>query len=321
MKRKEARMPFSVRDLTEDDAPRAAELLNLGATEPVTVEQMRERLRARVPDRIVARLGAVNGSGELVVYGHAIRDGWMPPGLFWLHIVVDPAARRQGAGSQLYRALLDFVRSHGATTLRGEVRDNMPDDRRFAKRCGWRVERHIFESTLDLASFDERPFTVALDRALAAGIRFFSLADTGDTSETQRRLYELDRVVARDIPGGSEAALWPFETFLQSICEVPSYLPDGVIIAADSEAWIGECSVQHNATTNSMYNGSTGVLPAYRGRGIAQALKLLVIRVARRYDAASIRTNNDSENAPMLAINRKLGYTPEPGYYRMIADL
>jgi hypothetical protein len=34
-----------------------------------------------------------------------------------------------------------------------------------------------------------------------------------------------------------------------------------------------------------------------------------------------IRTNNDSQNAPILAINRKLGYTAEPGGYRMICQL
>jgi hypothetical protein len=34
-----------------------------------------------------------------------------------------------------------------------------------------------------------------------------------------------------------------------------------------------------------------------------------------------MRTNNDSENAPMLAVNRKLGYRPEPGYARIWLDL
>ena len=60
---------------------------------------------------------------------------------------------------------------------------------------------------------------------------------------------------------------------------------------------------------------------AWRGRGIALALKLLAIRAARRYGARYLRTNNDSENAPMLAVNRKLGYQPAPGYYRMSARL
>jgi hypothetical protein len=54
---------------------------------------------------------------------------------------------------------------------------------------------------------------------------------------------------------------------------------------------------------------------------VAQALKLLAIRCARRYGAVYIRTHNDSENAPMLAINRKLGYQPQPGLYRYTLDL
>ena len=70
-----------------------------------------------------------------------------------------------------------------------------------------------------------------------------------------------------------------------------------------------------------MYNMFTGVQRAYRGRGIALALKLLTIRCARSFSARYVRTHNDSENGPMLAINRKLGYQPEPGLYRVVRDL
>ncbi len=62
----------------------------------------------------------------------------------------------------------------------------------------------------------------------------------------------------------------------------------------------------------------TGVERAYRGRHIALALKLLGIRYAKARGALTIRTNNDSQNVPMLAVNRKLGYRPEPGIYRLI---
>ena len=71
---------------------------------------------------------------------------------------------------------------------------------------------------------------------------------------------------------------------------------------------------------NSAYNAFTGVERDYRGRGLAQALKLLAVRFAQHYGAAYIRTNNDSQNAPMLAVNRKLGYRPEPGKYRLVND-
>ena len=54
--------------------------------------------------------------------------------------------------------------------------------------------------------------------------------------------------------------------------------------------------------------------PAYRGRGLALALKLLAIDFCRRSGARTLHTHNDSENAPMLAVNRRLGYVPAPGW-------
>ena len=37
--------------------------------------------------------------------------------------------------------------------------------------------------------------------------------------------------------------------------------------------------------------------------------------------AVYIRTHNDGENAPILAINRNLGYQPRPGLYHYIHEL
>ena len=46
-------------------------------------------------------------------------------------------------------------------------------------------------------------------------------------------------------------------------------------------------------------------------------LKLAAMRYARSQGARSISTHNDSKNSPMLALNRKLGYVPEPGRYTL----
>ena len=59
----------------------------------------------------------------------------------------------------------------------------------------------------------------------------------------------------------------------------------------------------------------------YRGRKIAQALKVLAARYARAHGMKKIRTDNDSLNAPMLAVNRKLGYRPLAGTFIMGKDL
>ena len=72
-----------------------------------------------------------------------------------------------------------------------------------------------------------------------------------------------------------------------------------------------------------MHNMLTGVDRAYRGRKIAQALKLQTILYAKACGADSIATQNDSVNAPMLAINRKLGYVRQEGlgHYGLVREL
>jgi GNAT superfamily N-acetyltransferase len=73
--------------------------------------------------------------------------------------------------------------------------------------------------------------------------------------------------------------------------------------------------------TQRAYNATTGVIRAYRGRKIAQALKALAACYARQHGAREIGTDNDSLNAPMLAVNRKLGYQPQSGKYLLVSWL
>ncbi|MGH2515319.1 MAG: GNAT family N-acetyltransferase [Ktedonobacterales bacterium] len=308
---------ITIRPEREEDYPRVAELLSMGYAEPVTAATVRAWRETEPPERITRRLVAVAPfSGAVVGCAHALRDAWAIPGLFWLHVGVDPTARGRGIGARLFAEVDGFARERGATIARAEVRDQVTDGLRFAERHGFHIERHIFESTLDLAAFDEAPFVAAVMDAEEGGIRFVSLADLGDTEEARRKLHALNEKAALDVPG-SDATPRPYEAFAHDVFQAEWYRPDGQIVAMDGAEWIGLSAVGIFPETRSAYNMMTGVLPAYRGRGIAQALKVQALRCARRYGAAYIRTNNDAENAPMLAVNRKLGYRPEPGFYRM----
>ncbi len=314
-----------IRDSTRDDAEVVTEIVNWGLPEPNGVEQVRERLHApstaRDEWRLVAETDEARSGAQIVGYGHALRDEWMAPGLFWTHIAVAVPAQRQGIGSTIYAALLDWTRARSATTLLAAAYDHLPQSALFAEHLGFRIERHIFESILDLSAFDERPFLGALDTAQAAGIRFATLADLGDTEEARRKLWQVESITVRDIPGNSESSVRPFEAFNEQVCAAPGYRADCQIIALDGETCVGIARLDPTEATTAMYNAITAVLPAHRGHRLALALKLLAIRAARAHGAGYLRTNNDSENAPMLAVNRQLGYQPEPGYYRMRADL
>ena len=315
-------MPASIRLQPlnpQTDFPRIAELYNTSNPEPITAEQLQEWEAQHLQGQIRHRVVALEESGQIIGYNDTGRDPWMPAGLFDLHVLVDPARRNQGIGALLYHDARRFCQEQGATRLQGQVRDNCQPCLRFAEQRGFQVTRHSFESTLDLAMFDEGRFAGHIEAIQASGLRFFTLADLGNTLEAQRRLYDLNARLVEEIPGNQG---WlPFDEFLKQVCAASWYRPDGQIFTSDGDTWVGMAAVGYFEHTRSMYNMITGTERAYRRRGIALALKLLSIRCARSYGAKYIRTHNDSENAPMLAVNRKLGYQPLPGLYRVVLDM
>ena len=66
------------------------------------------------------------------------------------------------------------------------------------------------------------------------------------------------------------------------------------------------------ADPTTAWHDMTGVMPAFRGRGIAGALKRAAIGWAAANDFARLETENNVGNAPMRAINAALGYAPLP---------
>src|SRR5262249_23273118 len=108
----------------------------------------------------------------------------------------------------------------------------------------------------------------------------------------------------------------PYEDFLawwETVgLVIPTYLPDGYLIAKDGERWVAESALWDNRDEpHALDQGMTGVIRAYRGRGIAMALKVRGARLARALGKREIRTGNDSLNVPILRINEALGFKRE----------
>ncbi|HWI52733.1 MAG TPA: GNAT family N-acetyltransferase [Symbiobacteriaceae bacterium] len=271
--------------------------------------------RAAPEGQVQREMVAEQADGPLVGFSRVFRLPWWSEGRFSVSVTVDPAERGRGVGDLLADEALAWAAAAGATRLETEVRDNDERSRRFAVRRGFAVDRHLFSSTLDVAAFDSVPFAGVVDQVRAGGIRFFTMADAGDTLAARQQLYEVNRATTLDIPG-REPTFSAFDQYQRRTFGTESYRPELHLLAADGDRWVGFAALIPQGAT--LYNRMTGVVGGYRGRKIALALKLLAIEAAGRHGFAKLTTNNDSENAPMLAINRKLGYQPVPGVYLLV---
>lgn len=149
---------------------------------------------------------------------------------------------------------------------------------------------------LDLDSFDDTGFR--------SDLAFATLAELGDTAEHRRKLYELNKTCAADIPERGE--FYSFEEYLAVRIEVPGYDAAGVIVALDGTEWVGfsMTSIQPGFAFSEM----TGVLAQYRGRGISLALKVRAIDFARRSGRRWLRAFHHPANAAAIGMNRRLGF-------------
>ncbi|AEI45540.1 GNAT family N-acetyltransferase [Paenibacillus mucilaginosus] len=327
-------MKYSIRRLRlPQDYPAIAELLGHAFSEPTTAENLAledskipahgnlsrdDQGRLTGHDRY--RLVAVDDQDVPVAYGISWRAPWTAPGELNNLLIVSPDYRRQGAGQELYGRFEQWAYEVGASKINYEIREQSEDSLRFALARHYEIERHSFESVLELPGFDLERHHPALQRLTDQGLKVVTLADLPG-EEAEARLYELYRETAFDIPGFS-GDYFSRSEWRKWTLDLPGASPAQVFIALDGEMFAGVASLVHFEATSSMYHEYTAVRRAYRGKGIALALKIRTIQHALERGAAYMRTHNDSLNAPMLRINRdRLGFVAVPGMYKVVKRL
>lgn len=296
------------------DYERIAALASTTEPEPLTAEALIEERKRMPAGQVLREMVAADEAGYVAGFSRIVRLPWWAQGRVSLWVVVDPALRGRGTGSLLYAEASAHATELGLTRWETEVMDDDAPALGFAQNRGYAIDRHLFASSLVVAEFDEASFAGTVDRVKASGIRFFTMADAGDTPEARRRMYEVNKAISLDIPG-REQTYAAFEQYSQRMFGSTRYRPELQLIAADGDQWVGLSAL--SPMGQALENRMTGVVASHRGRQIALALKLLAIDTARTLGCSRLVTNNDSENGPMLAINRKLGYRPEPGVYLM----
>ena len=232
-------------------------------------------------------------------------------------IMVDHAHRHQGIGAALYDWAVKFAEERGAKRLVTQFVEWTPGEPgiAFLEKRGFAEMERESPSCLDLTQWDETPFLGSLDQAAAYGVQLFSYDAVEDTEDNRRRLYELEKTLIYDIPRRDTQpfTVEPFEDFVCSVIERPEWRPDLHLIAVKDGGWIGKCHVVPKLEFPTVgMQWLTGVLKDHRGHGLATALKVSAYQRARAAGVTVMTTENNADNAPMLAINIKFGFVPEP---------
>ncbi len=270
-------------------------------------------------ERIYQRL-AVDAQGERVGFYWASRSK-VDPGLFFIFLYVPPEQRRQGLGGWLYGELEAALVAAGATRAQVSVWDYCPEGRAFAGRRGFQERAYQLSMALDLAAFDDRPYQAIIAQLESQGFLFTSLEALGNTENAQRKLYQLNDTASRETMGASGEPSWAsFEDFQASVCQADWYRPGGQVVAIETASgdWAAMSAITRFAGADYAYNLFTGVDRRYRGRKLGQAIKIHALRYARdQLGVSQVRTNHNSQNQPMIAIDLKLGYGYLPGAYQL----
>lgn len=275
-------------------------------TSPDSLEQIRW-VNATYPAGGARFLAEVDGTPVGTAITGRIRVRPAEYERYWLGLWVLPELRDHGVGTALYAAVSDAAREAGKTGFMTELSERYESGHRFLARRGFVEVERAKQVRLELAGVAEPavdpPAGIALTTLearpdLLAGVHAVAVEAFADipTADTPADPGPLDEFAARDVrrPG------IPLDAFMIALDDVTGEVAGYASLMLET------------GSTTVAYHDMTAVRHQYRGRGLASALKRATIAWGLAHGLAALETSNDEHNAPMRAVNARLGYRPIP---------
>lgn len=293
-------MTVEVRPVETDDEHEAALALNneIRPDHAVTIEDVRSYMAAVTQQHYLA------WDGETPVGTASVADQ-QSRGVPIVRDLVRPERRREGIGGALYAALSGWARERGATEAESWIDDAEEAGVAFARALGFVEISRELKVALELDGYEPPPVDPP------PGIEIVTWAQRPDAT---RGMYDVFVEAEPDIPGSEEDQTASFEEWLEQHMSGSGDRPEWtfVALAADEVVGYAKFSLTEAQPENASHD-LTGVKRAWRGRGIAGALKRTQIAWAKDNGYARVVTNNEERNEPIRRLNERLGYLPALG--------
>jgi GNAT superfamily N-acetyltransferase len=305
------------RPATLDDSDLVADLMT-AAYPPEPVDPLVTRFRfehprdkwtirrfvAEVDGRPLAALNFAHGPWEKVPEGHCDVDAQVPE-----------ADQSKGLLTTTWNWIAEQAIKDGARVLHAYAADDEPKVVKTLDDLGYKLDRREKVWQLDLKQHGRRLLAEAKAARAKMKDEDVELIPLSEWSglETMKKLHALNERTLQDVPTSVPILTQSFANFQERL-SAPDLPHDRLWIARHGDRAVGLSFLRFPPVRGHVWTGYTCSHPDYRGRGIARAVKLQSLGQAIELGIPFVRTDNDSENAPMLHINETLGYDPRPGF-------
>lgn len=289
---------FTLRDADLGDLPVAAVLRAANEPDRIITEEGMRLWMSDLPERAALTTWLAESHGQPVGWAMVMR-AWhqSDDGVGSVDVVVDPGHQHAGIGTALAELVERRCAELGFHTVRATSLD-VPSARALATRHDFRAAHATTTSSVDPRTVTPEP--------VPADVRLVAFGEVDDP----RPVFELDLEVSGDMPGDETFDAMTLEAWAARFWHTAMTDDECSLVAYVGDEPAGLTMLRVDRRSGRAHNNITGVRRAYRGRGLARLLKSHSLHRAGQLGATVAATDNDETNAPMLAVNRALGYRP-----------
>jgi GNAT superfamily N-acetyltransferase len=291
-----------IRQLQDDDFAAVASIHLRLRPDGIYSERSIRHTIETMPPRARGGAWVADQGGTIVGWAFAHRRWWRATDSAYAWAGVLPELRGRGIGGELWQACAEHVATLGVDRVYSDDVDD-PAGRRFLQDRGFAADRLDRVSVVDPRTVDLGELTRREAQAHEHGYRVDSVEDVELFD-----LYRLDLETSDDTPGGDSPHQLSFAEWQNEVVGDPDFSAEGSAVVLLGDHVVAAARLASDVAVRRARNEGTGTARTHRGRGLATLAKLATIHWAAANGIETIVTDNADANAPMLAINRRLGY-------------
>ena len=218
-------------------------------------------------------------------------------------IVIVPHLRRQTIATELSKHIVAAAEKHGVTRLLSDAFEQQEAGIQLLTKHGFNEVGRTFGYQLEVSTQASDPIAPLV----ADDVRIIALTQL-PRRRLSDRLLPLWNCTRPDQPQQWPFAIYNARQFEQEILTQGEIsLPNSfVMVSAIDEIVVMNLNIAD--ADGNLFTAYSAVDPAFRGRGLAMALKAHLLTHARSEGIGLLSAETDKQNKPMRHINERIGY-------------